>query len=110
MSEWGEAPARSRRFALPAVHGWEISLGALARPLLLYPHIMTILIVLSALLIAGLIVMTVELRNVPEGREDETGFHYVWRNFTTDTRDVACVWATMSEVAATTPVGWQAAA
>lgn len=62
---------------------------------------MTTLIVLSALLVAGLIVMSVELRNAPEGREDESGFHYVWRNFTPETRDVACVWATLAEVQAT---------
>jgi hypothetical protein len=72
---------------------------------------MTTLLVLSALLIAGMIVMTVELRNAPEGREDETGFHYVWRNFTPHTRDVACVWAPMAEVAAVAaPTGWHAAA
>ena len=72
---------------------------------------MTTLIVLSALLIAGFIVMTVELRNAPEGREDEGGFHYVWRNFTSDTRDVACVWAPMAEVSAVaTPAQWHAAA
>ncbi len=72
---------------------------------------MTTLIVLSALLIVGLIVMTVELRDVPEGRQDETGFHYVWRNFTPRTRDVACVWATMKEVTAVTaPTDWHAAA
>ena len=61
---------------------------------------MTPAIVLSALLVAGLIVMTVELRNAPEGREDESGFHYVWRNFTPETRDVACIWATRAEQSA----------
>ena len=66
---------------------------------------MTAALFLSALLIAGLIVMTVELRNAPEGREDESGFHYVWRNFTPDTRDVACVWATLSEVSAISAAG-----
>jgi len=72
---------------------------------------MTTLIVFSALLAAGLIVMTVELRNAPEGRQDESGFQYVWRNFTPDTRDVACVWATLSEVAASTaPAKMQRAA
>jgi hypothetical protein len=73
---------------------------------------MTTLIVLSALIIVGMIVMTVELRNAPEGREDANGFHYVWRNFTPDTRDVACVWATISEVSAVsaTPSKWHAAA
>lgn len=57
---------------------------------------MTSLIVFSALLVAGMIVMTVELRNAPEGREDEGGFHYIWRNFTPETRDVACVWAPLA--------------
>jgi hypothetical protein len=72
---------------------------------------MTSLLVLSALLIAGMIVMTVELRNAPEGREDASGFHYVWRNFTPHTRDVACVWTTMAESSAVaTPAEWHAAA
>jgi hypothetical protein len=72
---------------------------------------MTTLVVLSALLIAGMIVMTVELRNAPEGREDEAGFHFVWRNFTPQTRDVACVWATRSESSAVAAsVEWHAAA
>ena len=66
---------------------------------------MTTAIILSALLIVGLIVMSVELRSAPEGREDETGFHYVWRNFTPDTRDIACVWATLAEVSGTSAAG-----
>ncbi len=83
----------------------------MAHTLLTLLAIMTTLIVLSALLVAGLIVMTVELHNVPEGREDETGFHYVWRNFTPDTRDVACVWAPMTEVSAVSnSAKWHAAA
>lgn len=72
---------------------------------------MTTLIVLSALLIAGMIVMTVELRNAPEGRQDESGFNYVWRNFTPDTRDVTCIWATAAGVSAVSaPTEWHAAA
>lgn len=83
----------------------------MAHPLLPFPRKMTTLLVLSSLLIAGMIVMTVELRNAPEGREDEAGFHYVWRNFTPHTRDVACVWATAAESSAVgTSVEWHAAA
>ena len=77
----------------------------MAQPLLIFLLAMTAAIILSALLIAGLIVMSVELRNVPEGRQDETGFHYVWRNFTPDTRDIACVWATLAEVSAVSAPG-----
>jgi hypothetical protein len=72
---------------------------------------MTTLVVLSALLVAGMIVMTVELRNAPEGREDESGFHFVWRNFSPQTRDVACVWTPLAESpTATAPSEWHAAA
>jgi hypothetical protein len=72
---------------------------------------MTIALVLSALLLAGFIVMTVELHNAPEGREDESGFHYVWRNFTPETRDVACIWATRAQESAIAAAAeWHAAA
>ena len=61
---------------------------------------MTTLIIFAALLIVGMIITNVEIQRAPEGRQDENGFHYVWRNFTPDTRDVACIWATLSEVSA----------
>lgn len=60
--------------------------------------VMATLIILSSLIIVGGIITSVELHRAPEGRQDGETFHYVWRNFTPDTQDVACIWATLAEV------------
>ena len=40
----------------------------------------------------GAIIVFFELRNAPEGYEDETGFNVMWQNNNPDATDVACVW------------------
>jgi hypothetical protein len=32
-------------------------------------------------------------RNAPEGYEDESGFHFAWRNNRPDVPDVVCIWS-----------------
>ena len=60
--------------------------------MLLFDRMTTFLILLGCLYSLGAIVMFVAAGNAPEGYEDETGFHRVWRNNDPERADVACVW------------------
>ena len=42
--------------------------------------------------LCGLIFMAVELRDAPEGHQDESGFHFVWRNNRPGVPDISCIW------------------
>jgi len=53
---------------------------------------MTFLILLGAFYAVGALAMAVAAHNAPEGWQDETGFHILWRNDDPDRADVACVW------------------
>lgn len=50
------------------------------------------LIILGCVYALGAIITLVSARNAPEGWEDETGFHVVWRNNDPERADVACIW------------------
>ena len=52
---------------------------------------------LAVLFLFAVGITVAEFRSVPEGYEDETGFHFVWRNNTPETRDVVCIWKTVAE-------------
>lgn len=52
----------------------------------------TVFIALGSLYALGAVLMSVEFHFAPEGYEDETGFHVVWKNNDPDRADVACVW------------------
>ena len=46
--------------------------------------------------LCGLIFVLIELRDAPEGYQDESGFHYVWRNNRPEVRDISCIWTSGS--------------
>ena len=53
---------------------------------------MTLFALFGATFAAGAVVLFVGIHSAPEGYEDETGFHVVWRNNHPEAADVACVW------------------
>jgi hypothetical protein len=52
---------------------------------------------LAGIGLCGLIFMVVELRDAPEGYQDESGFHFVWRNNRPEVPDISCIWAHRSD-------------
>ena len=40
----------------------------------------------------GVVFMLLELRDAPEGFEDEGGFHYAWRNNSPEVSNISCIW------------------
>ena len=53
---------------------------------------MSVLVLPIGLLVCGLIVLFQDLRNAPEGCQDEEGFHFVWSNNSPEISNVSCVW------------------
>ena len=49
-------------------------------------------LLLLTVIVFGTALMIWELKEAPEGYQDEEGFHVVWRNNAMHTRDVCCVW------------------
>jgi hypothetical protein len=66
---------------------------------------MMLLALSAGILLAGYVVMAFGLRDAPEGYEDETGFHLVWRNNAPEMRDVVCIWAQHAETYAFSDAG-----
>jgi hypothetical protein len=50
------------------------------------------LAVLGSLYAIGAIAMYISALNAPEGWEDETGFHVLWRNNDPGRANVVCIW------------------
>ena len=48
---------------------------------------------LLAVLLSGSAVMFVELRDAPEGYQEDGAFHYVWRNDRPDVSNIVCIWS-----------------
>jgi hypothetical protein len=42
--------------------------------------------------LCGLVFLLTELREAPEGYQDESGFHFVWRNNAPEVADISCIW------------------
>ncbi len=61
---------------------------------------MILLTIFAGILVAGTVVMALGIKNAPEGFEDETGFHFIWRNNAPEVRDVVCIWALKAESSA----------
>ena len=61
---------------------------------------MTFFALFGAAFAAGAIVLSIGIRNAPEGYEDEGGFHLVWRNNDPEAADIACIWGLGSAHAA----------
>ena len=53
---------------------------------------MIALAILAAYFVGMNVFMLIELRNAPEGYQDETGFHIAWQNNSEHAQDVSCVW------------------
>ncbi|MGB8169495.1 MAG: hypothetical protein WCF18_18490 [Chthoniobacteraceae bacterium] len=53
---------------------------------------MTILSLIGGVFALGAACLAVGIYNAPEGYEDETGFHVLWRNNSPEVADVACIW------------------
>jgi len=49
--------------------------------------------ILMCIGLTGMLFLMTEIRNAPEGYEDETGFHYTWRNNRPDVSNISCIWA-----------------
>lgn len=51
------------------------------------------LALISAVMVSGLVVLLVGLRDAPEAEQTlENGFQIVWRNHNPESQDVACIW------------------
>ena len=62
---------------------------------------MTIAIsLLGGFFLCGLFFMLVELRDAPEGCQDQAGFHLTWQNNNPEMPNVSCIWKYQSQVSA----------
>jgi hypothetical protein len=68
------------------------SLVGRARAMLPEGGIMITLSFLAGIGLCGLVFMLVELRDAPEGYQDQGGFHFVWRNNRPEVPDISCIW------------------
>ena len=62
------------------------------------------MITLSFLLglgLCGILFMLVELRDAPEGFQDDRGFHFVWQNNRPEAANISCIWAARADKAST---------
>jgi hypothetical protein len=69
-----------------------ISRQSRVREVLIFITMMTFLALFGGLFAVATALLLYEMHNAPEGYEDETGFHFVWRNNTPEAADVVCVW------------------
>ncbi len=56
---------------------------------------------LGGIALCGIVLMLLEMRNAPEGYEDESGFHIWWHNNRPDIVDVSCIWTNAAETDST---------
>jgi hypothetical protein len=58
------------------------------------------MITLSFLLgigLCGVLFMLLELRDAPEGFQDESGFHFVWQNNRPEVPNISCIWTARAD-------------
>ena len=60
---------------------------------------MITIVLIGGVALFGILMTLCELRNAPEGFEDEVGFHIDWHNNRPDVADVSCIWMSAAETA-----------